>query len=76
MVETVSEPHIECGRCGRRFARADMPDHMKTHKRRHVDTSGDCRTCNEYLGGMMPPHDASSRCESGWRSHCSCDTCF
>lgn len=25
---------------------------------------------------FMPSHKASSRCESGKRSHCTCDTCF
>lgn len=36
-----------------------------------------CRTCIETPpGALMPPHDASSRCESGKHSHCTCDTCF
>lgn len=25
---------------------------------------------------MLPSHSASSRCESGGRNHCTCDTCF
>lgn len=25
---------------------------------------------------FAPRHTASSRCESGRRSHCTCDTCF
>lgn len=33
-----------------------------------------CKTCE--AGGMMPPHTASLRCESGRRNHCSCDICF
>lgn len=33
-----------------------------------------CPTCQR--GGMMPPHFASPRCESGGHNHCSCDTCF
>lgn len=38
---------------------------------------GSCRTCSELAKGKMcPPHDASPRCESGKRNHCSCDTCF
>lgn len=37
-----------------------------------------CGTCDEDPENkqMMPPHDASSRCESGKYTHCSCDTCF
>jgi hypothetical protein len=38
---------------------------------------GECKFCDEHRGDeMMPPHDASSRCESGKRNHCTCDTCF
>ena len=41
----------------------------------------DCRTCQ---GGesTRPSHDGSARCESGslasggYKSHCTCDTCF
>ena len=38
-----------------------------------------CAYCErELLDGNrhFPPHDASPRCESGKRDHCSCDTCF
>ena len=38
-----------------------------------------CRTCRETQrdpSHFGPYHDASPRCESGKRSHCSCDTCF
>jgi hypothetical protein len=34
-----------------------------------------CSFCDEHPG-LMPPHDASSRCESGKHSHCTCDVCF
>lgn len=43
---------------------------------------GECRTCDrEYWPDpkrvtSMPSHEASSRCESGKRSHCTCDTCY
>lgn len=38
---------------------------------------GSCQTCARLAKGeMCPPHDASPRCESGKRNHCSCDTCF
>jgi hypothetical protein len=37
----------------------------------------DCDYCaRETPGGFFPSHDASPRCESGHRDHCSCDTCF
>lgn len=35
-----------------------------------------CQTCVRYAGQMHPNHDASPRCESGGRNHCTCDTCF
>jgi hypothetical protein len=36
-----------------------------------------CVTCAQHMSGeMMPPHDPSPRCESGKRSHCTCDVCF
>jgi hypothetical protein len=38
---------------------------------------GTCKTCEALAKGeMCPPHDASPRCESGKRNHCTCDTCF
>lgn len=35
-----------------------------------------CQVCNEYPPDEGPPHDASPRCESGRREHCTCDICF
>ena len=37
-----------------------------------------CRACAiiSIEGGFGPPHNASQRCKSGKRNHCSCDTCF
>lgn len=38
-----------------------------------------CTSCDSYGHGkysMGPPHDASNSCQSGKRSHCTCDTCF
>ncbi len=36
-----------------------------------------CDYCAKYgHEPMMPRHDASRRCESGKRSHCSCSRCF
>lgn len=34
-----------------------------------------CVICAE-TGLLKPPHDASPRCRSGGREHCTCDTCF
>jgi hypothetical protein len=47
-------------------------------ERRHIlPWAAGCVTCAQHMPGeMMPPHDASPRCESGKRNHCTCDTCF
>lgn len=44
--------------------------------RRHRLARGECPYCDEQVSEFHPPHDASDRCESGGRSHCSCDVCF
>lgn len=36
----------------------------------------DCKTCQDPSQRGGPSHEPSSRCESGKRPHCSCDTCF
>ena len=43
--------------------------------RKYVDG---CSTCDgiKARGGFGPYHDAGSGCESGFYSHCSCDSCF
>lgn len=46
---------------------------------RHKAEPGECAYCDrERAAGndFHPSHDASPRCESGQRSHCSCDACF
>jgi hypothetical protein len=45
---------------------------------RRVSRKPGCPTCDTDPDGkaMMPPHEASSKCESGKHTHCSCDTCF
>jgi hypothetical protein len=49
----------------------------KSKPRCYVMTRGGCPTCDKYIpGDIMPPHDASCRCESGKHKHCSCDICF
>lgn len=41
-----------------------------------------CQACVEFYetpdprDTFAPRHQASARCQSGRRSHCSCDTCF
>ena len=39
--------------------------------------SDDCAYCVAHRDdSMMPPHQASSACESGKYDHCTCDTCY
>ncbi len=38
-----------------------------------VTADPDCSLC---AVGEGPRHEASSRCQSGRRAHCSCETCF
>jgi len=35
-----------------------------------------CQQCISIGDGFGPRHEASRRCESGKRPHCTCDTCF
>ncbi len=47
--------------------------------RLHKAPHGECWSCDkerELGNNFHPSHDASERCESGKRNHCSCDTCF
>lgn len=49
-------------------------DQKHQPRRRRVEG---CSYCEQNKGAsMMPSHDASLRCESGKRPHCTCDTCF
>lgn len=54
-----------------------------------LESSGDldpaCTFCQEEIYSQVnampydvfcPRHKASSRCQSGKRAHCTCDTCF
>jgi hypothetical protein len=46
---------------------------------RRVSRDPGCAYCKELLAegtDFAPPHEASQRCQSGKRNHCSCDTCF
>lgn len=47
--------------------------------RRALADEGVCAYCDRMRAekvSFFPDHDASQRCMSGKRSHCSCDTCF
>lgn len=51
----------------------------KPEPKKHVHKMprGECKFCDAHGDNdMMPSHDASPRCESGKRNHCTCDTCF
>jgi hypothetical protein len=57
-----------------REAKAEV---AKLNARTSFVLDGSCQTCAQLAKGeMCPPHDASPRCESGKRNHCSCDNCF
>jgi len=55
------------------IARAGAPKPI----RRYRAPTGQCSYCDDHRDDtMMPPHDASPRCESGKHQHCTCNTCF
>ncbi len=52
---------------------------LRKGRLRHKAAPGECAYCDrerEARNDFHPSHDASPRCESGRRDHCSCDTCF
>jgi len=54
-------------------------DAAARQERRHQAPEGECPYCDgERAKGNThhPSHDASPRCESGKRNHCTCDTCW
>jgi len=53
----------------------NTPWNKRQTRRSRVEGCSICATDPERKQ-MMPPHDASTRCESGSHTHCSCDTCF
>ena len=57
-----------------------MSEQPNTFKpRRHKAEPGECKFCDQMREEgreFQPDHDASRRCESGKRAHCSCDACF
>lgn len=64
--------------------RWENDEEQRAMTRRQKAPKGECKTCDaERLDerqrcrvAFHPPHDASPRCESGGRNHCSCDVCF
>lgn len=47
--------------------------------RRPLAEPGECAFCDRMRAegvSFHPYHDASMNCQSGKRSHCTCDTCF
>jgi hypothetical protein len=51
----------------------------KLPTRRHKALFGCCQYCDgerDRRNEFHPSHDASERCQSGKRRHCSCDICF
>ena len=69
MDTVVATPCPKCGAIGWLFPCTEC-----NYRRSRTE---DCTYCAAHKPGeMMPPHDASSRCESGKRNHCTCDTCF
>jgi hypothetical protein len=56
-----------------------MPAEETPARRRTWALAGECLYCDEHRrrgDKHLPPHDASPRCESGKRPHCTCDVCF
>lgn len=77
MTTTLFCPHDEC-----KFTTEDRTRGGDSTMGRHIQSAhatrrwaDGCRSCakNPKEG---PNHDAYYRCESGWYSHCSCETCF
>lgn len=50
---------------------------IKLRTRLRFAAPGTCRYCDQCrTDPMMPYHEASPRCESGKRNHCTCNFCF
>lgn len=59
--------------CNANFGPDDITQPPTTRRRRRVP---ECTYCDSVMESGAPMHDASERCESGKRPHCTCDTCF
>lgn len=49
---------------------------MTTPEQIEVDECSFCQREKARGNSFYPNHKASTRCESGGRNHCTCDTCF
>lgn len=56
----------------------EMRAEQKASAERQAARHPDCTMCATIAaeGGLGPSHEASERCESGKRAHCTCDTCW
>ena len=64
---------------GRTIAFSMLTHSLKKRKIVHATYWDGCAYCErEKANGctFFPPHNASARCRSGRRAHCTCDTCF
>jgi len=71
---------VEQFKAGRNLTYLQVENHFKgiePQPERRVYVEG-CTMCESIgKGGFGPPHDASPHCNSGKRSHCTCDeACF
>jgi len=73
----VTTAGLRVGYCAREGHQASVRRRFaeRVESVRHFRIEG-CSSCVGSPTGAVPPHDASSRCESGRRPHCSCDGCF
>ncbi|MCR4294320.1 MAG: hypothetical protein NUW21_02205 [Elusimicrobia bacterium] len=88
MIGIPENGYIECAACGDQLTTEDEitaeTDGTFTHARGcPTDDPArtgpeECSACQRIAaaGGFGPSHDASPRCQSGGRDHCTCDTCF
>jgi hypothetical protein len=70
-------PCTEGAACHYEWANGTPP--MPHPKHRHQRPKGECVYCDrerEAGNKHFPSHDASDRCESGKRPHCTCNVCW
>jgi hypothetical protein len=62
----------------RRFTYEAYKDSCIRTARKIAAAHPDCRMCQTIAaeGGFGPSHDASERCGSGRREHCTCPICW
>jgi hypothetical protein len=50
--------------------------HLAQQIEREREGCSECRSIHDSGHSLAPTHQASVRCQSGGRAHCTCDTCF